>query len=410
MRELNLKDIEAISELYINAKNRDIRGYKIPKTTKPGNTFEDELKGLLSSYLTFIENKPSFQKHSDLIEDINNTIQQVQNAIQLNRQGQSNKSVECIEHIIKKYYKNPFIISEIDKSFAFRANAYIPDLPQYGSFDNKLANYPLSFYRCRKGRHTKIESMLHSPLSKTKLYSAGRFNIPDVTCLYLGVTSYSCWKEIHCPDEYSISAYRLTETGKKLKVINLVLTQAILDGIISNVYTELNDFQKELLGFFPLVLSTCYCIPDENNNDKHHPEYILSNLIMRCIKNLKIDGIAYISTKNESEFDFPQGVNLAIPIFENNINLEYGSICQNFEITLPQIVKCNKLEKKSNDKFESFINHVFGSDQNESITYKDNIIPYKATNFSKIDNCLVSQEFTKIDNNILLNETYGQPQ
>ena len=82
---------------------------------------------------------------------------------------------------------------------------------------------------------------------------------------------------------------------------------------------------------------------------KYH--YLLSQSLMRVANKCGIDGIAYLSMQGEDEFQFPQGVNLAIPATDISENRRYSEKCEGFEISKP--VKYQGQEEKN---AQSYIN------------------------------------------------------
>lgn len=85
-------------------------------------------------------------------------------------------------------------------------------------------------------------------------------------------------------------------------------------------------------------------------------EYIISQLIMKVITQFNIDGIAYLSKQGKDDFQYPHGVNLAIPTSDISRNMEYSKYCNTFQMTKPFAINgkhdCHLVEK-------SYINKNF---------------------------------------------------
>lgn len=105
-----------------------------------------------------------------------------------------------------------------------------------------------------------------------------------------------------------------------------------------------------------------------------------------------IDGIAYLSMQGEDEFQFPQGVNLAIPATDISENRRYSEKCEGFEISKP--VKYQGQEEKN---AQSYINKIYkkydewGWEEHISkldVDGKEQF--YGETIYGKFDNYLVS--------------------
>lgn len=192
--------------------------------------------------------------------------------------------------------------------------------------DINIKNYPLSFFRARLNNSClDKKDMLHIPFYNRELVSTQRFSIPGVPCLYLGTTSYVCWLEMDKPQDniFNISSFKLP---KDLKILNLAIDTNLIKNQIQLVNqssgkkkdnnTKLLNLMIELM---PLVYATSFSI--KNTNRKFKSEYIISQLIMQCLNELKIDGIAYISKKvKNSILAFPQCINLAIPMKTNKLS------------------------------------------------------------------------------------------
>lgn len=110
---------------------------------------------------------------------------------------------------------------------------------------------------------------------------------------------------------------------------------------------------------------------------------------MHCLKDLNIDGIAYMSTKSRSEFEFPLNVNLALPVFDEE---KFDKL---FKLTKPI-------------SLESFINLSSINAEEENISFINNYYKNKkdllyspkyflSSIYSKLDNYLVNQGFDNIN-------------
>lgn len=291
---------------------------------------------------------------------------------------------------------NKFIVSDIDNSYASRGASVIPEFKDGHTNYEENLQYPLTFYRCRVDKQKKLSrtEMLNIPLNKRSLCASERFSIPGIPCLYLGVTSYCCWKEVGCPSEYLLSSFRLKKKRKNLRILNLVLSQALLNGRLSSPCQDWSDLEEEILAFFPIVLATAFHV-ENYNSENYHSEYTIANLIMNCLYDLKIDGIAYFSAKNASEFDYPYGVDLAIPILGTD---NEQIIRQSFEVSDPCRIKMCELDNPhiKYDK-ESYINHIYKNDEdNGFVSLNGTRKLYKELYFSKLDNYVASTPFKNI--------------
>lgn len=102
-------------------------------------------------------------------------------------------------------------------------------------------------------------------------------------------------------NQFYVASYKLP---KKLKILNLVITEGLINGVSGGMAFDSND-KKELsysenqiiqfIEIWPLICATSYSV--ENNDRKFKSEYIISQLLMLSFKKLGIDGVAYISKK-----------------------------------------------------------------------------------------------------------------
>ncbi|AWZ48300.1 hypothetical protein C3495_05460 [Clostridiaceae bacterium 14S0207] len=100
---------------------------------------------------------------------------------------------------------------------------------------------------------------------------------------------------------------------------------------------------KIMIETFPLIAATSYSI--QNNFRSFKSEYIISQLIMQCLEELKIEGIAYQSKKCEG-YEL-LNINLAIPMINKTDNQQnlYGKICNEIRLTDP--VNFSEFEKRA---------------------------------------------------------------
>ena len=90
----------------------------------------------------------------------------------------------------------------------------------------------------------------------------------------------------------------------------MTISQALINGIyhkrIDN--SEIKEkLQIMMLKIFPLIIATSFSVSEKNREIKY--EYLISQALMKVINEI---GIAYLSMKGKDEFQYPQGVNLAL--------------------------------------------------------------------------------------------------
>ena len=168
----------------------------------------------------------------------------------------------------------------------------------------------ISFYRIRviKDRRTgiKYDEMFHIPLASRRIVKTQRYSTPGFPCLYLGMSVYGCWEEMHRPIMTDCWISRLENTQEI----------QLLDLRFPTNESFLEQFDKYIY-MLPFIISCM--IPVKNADDIYKPEYIIPQLFIEwVIKTKKCDGIIYTSCHKNNEFDFPEDKheNIAIPVKE----------------------------------------------------------------------------------------------
>ena len=376
--------------------DRALSGFALPIRLDNHNEYKPIISNILNAYVDSIGNTPSLKSVPNLLQDTQEIVKAILDAFDFAREGQTNDALKLIKSIILKYIDDAFFVSELDSSYAFRASAVIDEFKHKQRKYDKQKNYPLSFYRCRKGEIKSQQDMLHIPWSKRSQVPSGRFSIPEIPCLYLSTTSFCCYKELGDPDNMSVISLSANNEGKKIKVLNLVITQRLINGVACNPYENPTELEIKMRKFFPFVIATS---ASTENKDSHEntSEYIVSNLLIKCLKDLGIDGIAYSSTRIDDEFQFPYGVNLAIPIYQPLDNQEFGEICRGFDITNPFYFDLSGTPLKYDKSHcRSYLNTIFHEEILSTIELEGKRVQYSQSKFGKIDDMLVGKEHSPV--------------
>lgn len=400
--------------------NLNLENFIMPIKLNYDNEYYSELKQRLNNYKDYIKNLNFLSKNTiDNIEhNINLIIGSVEDYYNANIADAKNK----IFQLLDKYKSDNFIISELNKSFAFRSIALFSDLLDekkdvYINDYDEMNTYSLSFFRARIGNSAfEKKDMLHIPFCNRELVSTQRFSIPGVPCLYLGTTSYVCWLEMDKPQDsiFNVSSFI---PPLDLKILNLVIDYRLVNKQLK-VTIEINKDKKDyninllesMLEIFPLVYATSFTI--KNKERRFKSEYIVSQLIMQCLSDLNIHGIAYASKKVvDSVLAFPQCINLAIPMKINkkfkiqNESDNYADMCQNILLTNPvnfsEFIKMggnNKTHTIGNWK-PTFSYRLFGNGYfpESKIYLSGKEIYYKDTEFANFDNYIFALKHDKAD-------------
>ena len=400
--------------------NLNLENFIMPIKLNYDNEYYSELKQRLNNYKDYIKNLNFLSKNTiDNIEhNINLIIGSVEDYYNANIADAKNK----IFQLLDKYKSDNFIISELNKSFAFRSIAPFSDLLDekkdvYINDYDEMNTYSLSFFRARIGNSAfEKKDMLHIPFCNRELVSTQRFSIPGVPCLYLGTTSYVCWLEMDKPQDsiFNVSSFI---PPLDLKILNLVIDYRLVNKQLK-VTIEINEDKKDyninllesMLEIFPLVYATSFTI--KNKERRFKSEYIVSQLIMQCLSDLNIHGIAYASKKVvDSILAFPQCINLAIPMKINkkfkiqNESDNYADMCQNILLTNPvnfsEFIKMggNNKTHTIGNWTPTFSYRLFGNGYfpESKIYLSGKEIYYKDTEFANFDNYIFALKHDKAD-------------
>lgn len=349
----------------IYPRRKNLAKFDLPIHITSSDEYDKTVKDEFEKYKEETNVSMSLTNDKKFIDELESIMDGILTAISAERIGDTEDARNKIKKIITKYIYDPFFISELDCSYAFRGAAPFDVLRDPGTNYDQQAEYPLSFYRCRRNKVENVGGMLNIPISERSKCRTNRFSLPGIPCLYLSTTTFCCWKEIDTPCSFSAIGLSPNHSGKKLRVLNLAISQNLINGVESDSSAFMQDLGKKMRLLFPLVIATSIAA---DNADKcaYVSEYTISHLIMRCLKELYIDGVAYFSTKLQSNHSFPSGVNLAIPVFSESTNDGYGETCHCFDTTEPIYIDLDKPEQTSlfSEK-HSYINQVFSKEYNQ---------------------------------------------
>lgn len=332
------------------------------------------------------------------------TIEKIKRAIHAYYSGDLMAAQSYIAEIVTPLTKKKYICSSVNKNPAFkRFTAFRLD-----SKFEYFANKTVDLFRARTSKENvtwKEEDMLHIPFDKRELANSGRFSIPGLPCLYLGKSVYVCWAEMNKPTdaEFYVSLVNLEDDIKIFNLatnIHLISGYAQSDGLDWDEYdfTE-EEFLRDHLILWLLSIATSYKVKQTCRNFKSN--YIISQLLMLCLRKNNIDGVAYFSKIIPEETVYTEygqlSVNLAIMAnFEepwSKTHIGHSAICDKLNISKPinfsefkQIYcpACRSQVKSDNTDESQFHKHI---------SLGGNTIKYIYTQFGRFENhlkCLIS--------------------
>ncbi|ARV91167.1 hypothetical protein BK744_21695 [Bacillus thuringiensis serovar zhaodongensis] len=369
----------------------ELNRFKLPIVIGDDSEYLVELERMLRLFLTDIE---QFHNVNEIIYGrTQENVDKILRAINCHYDGDIPTARQLIFEVLEPYKGNPFIISSLDDSPAFRGITRLKWEVQQAQQSNQempselhpMGYQPLSFFKARTGTEGfGKRDFLHIPFDKRGIVSTQRFSIAGVPCMYFGATSYVSWLELGKPadNEFNVSSYKVPG---ETKVLNLAITQHLINGLAAFNDDWLKD-ALSLIELFPLIIATSYKVRDNNRSFKS--EYIISQLVMQCLPLLDTEGVAYISKRvDDDSFNTPICVNVAVPMKKSNG--KYSEFANNIFLTEP----VNYAEYKKILRFPASGSRIasFGSAIEQGITCLGKQIPYQHHEFCAFDNYLVSE-------------------
>ena len=371
---------------------KNIKGYlQLPIKI---NNDRDYLSELKNTYIKYTQLLKDSKIPESIICQVNKNCSQIIDAINCYYNGNVLSAQKYILEILQEYKNNQLVISDVNKSYAFRGM-----LPFYNDKQfEKEKKDELNFFKARVSDEDVIlgrKDMLHIPFDNRGIVKTQRFSIPGIPCLYLGTSSYVCWLELGKPQNsrFNVSSYKIKGD---LKVLNLVLCWGLLCGASSGIDYGFNsemdddDIIETCLFLLPLVIATSFVVLDKNRTFKS--EYIISQLIMLCLNYIDVDAVAYISKRVNTDYiGYPNAVNIAIPM-KQNTDEKLSLQCNQIELTKPinfeEFCKLHRDDRWSYNR--SYITKSF--EFNNKIILSEKRIDYGNTIFSEFDNYLIQLE------------------
>ena len=360
-------------------------GFDLPIWIENHDEYDEVITREMKRYRDKLSSKRRWQEDPSFLEEVDAVISHIQDAIHLERRGETWKAQQEIHEIIDNYCHERFFVNPMTSNFAFRGTAAFHDKDEDEMEPRQRE--ALTFFRCRTGKFQKREDLYPLPSNKLSFCSAQRYSLAGIPCLYLATTTYCCWMEIGRPEEFSASSYKPTESGKKLRILNLAFSQKQMH--------NLGKDSRAAYLLFPLVMAVSVAVKNPRADANFRPEYTISHLVMRCLREFGIDGVAYCSSRIDDVLGFPHTINLAIPVFDETKTFA------DFVITDPGTFSPQKRQCKGEGKQseKSYLNkfYIKEDDVLSYISCYGCAIHYLKTSFSEIDDSLVGKIHHSMD-------------
>lgn len=393
------EDLNKTIKFNYEKSDRNLNGF--PSITKciGDDVIEVSLQERLDTYEQYFKNKIAFNDDAQLLGEISRNIRYIKSAWQWYQKGNIKKATEQIESLLKEYVNDDFFVTELKNAYGIKQVAGYDELKKETFDYSEMEQHPITLYRGRISKETLCQrkEMLHRPYKKYEKIPRQRFTCEGMPALYLSTTSYTSWLELKKPEkDFYVSAFVPDERGKKLRILNLVIVEEMINGFyhasIDRDNIRRKELQDKMISFWPLVMATSYKYVDSREDNV---EYIMPELVMRSLKTFGIDGVAYLSKHVEHDLQLQIGVNIAIPIYEEHLDKGYGVVSRYFKMSKPELYSEKKKESYAECKEGSFIYDIYYRKEDcyqPSVNVEEGVQIYGDTVFAKFDNYIVNKE------------------
>lgn len=254
--------------------------------------FRKHVEALLKKYLYLLK-----QFDSREIDGLDDVYPKIENHCQ------------AIEKTLKLYYEGKY------------ASAYTALADSLEHLPLWEVHHKRPCYRMRvmeDGSVPTFEGMFHIPFRNRGIVKTQRYSAPGMPCLYLGLTPYTCWKEMGCPDIRKVFVSKF-QPNSFFAYLNFSLPSN--EYFSSGEQTSIKAI-KTALEYFPFVIASMVKVRDIYNPFK--PEYIIPQLALQYIlENRKLEdnpdkkniGIMYSSIHYDGKYPMLNYLNIAIPAY-----------------------------------------------------------------------------------------------
>ncbi len=385
----------------------NLNDFELPRRVGEDSEYVIDLGDCLKKY--YEDLKAKIPRRSQCLSNVKENIDLIKSCLNNYYNVKIAEAYDNIKDILIKYAggdkTSPFVVSVIDENYAFRGSAPSKLIPKiYDTKENdkvykKMREYPLCFFKARiDEKSLNAKDMLHIPLNRREIIGTQRFSIPGIPCIYLSTTSYGTWIEMKCPkpNQFQVSSIKLP---KDIRILNLCIQQHLINGKFSKNMNKTEENEAlACIEIFPLVIATSYCVNQVDR--KFKSEYIISQIVMQVCEELDIAGVAYLSTKTKDIYAYPQSVNLAIAI-PNNEYSNYWKRADEVQLTKPvrysEFLEMMEKNKEIEKKFLSYVNEIYKDDSDapfdKIISEENREVKYIETNFSAFDEYILKQKF-----------------
>ncbi|SFC06697.1 RES domain-containing protein [Flexibacter flexilis DSM 6793] len=269
------------------------QSFEIPMENNTTLEFKDFLFNKLDDYYNFIKKEEQQSIVKSCIE-LNNSQSNLSFSNIDDFNGRIKTLINGLKKVLTLYYEGKPAASYQK----FKRTLKVTKIKElFGRKYSMFSGIESPLYRTRKDENklfTKTD-LFHIGFENRHLIGTTRYSIPGFPALYLGSSTFVCWKEFN---EYSLkklwfSSFKLNKGGDYC-VLSIDRVQEILEAL--NRGSKIYVLVIRSLATFPLMIACS--VRTKHHEKPFKPEYIIPQLLTQYIaEDEYIDGIRYPSTK-----------------------------------------------------------------------------------------------------------------
>ena len=291
--------------------------FDLPVIVNEGEIISLKVKQRMKQYLEYLQSQEALKAYYPAVAEIYEAY------------------CQCMSEFFKGNMKeaNRIVVGILDYLMNNAQIQLVKPLKDCVAHPNQLEH----LYKARTGDYYGFpkEEMFHIPFDQRKNVTNHRFSMNGIPCLYLGTSTYVCWEELNRPllDHFWVSRFKVEDPN--LNVLDLSLSWQDF-GMAGENASQLE--KAYLLGW----IVQCACSVKVNERGRSfREEYVFPQLLMQNIRELKIDGIAYLSVDGQYYYKHSAYImkNFAFPALDHEDNALRLS---------PKLIKCFSLSEPIN--------------------------------------------------------------
>jgi hypothetical protein len=294
---------------------------------------------------------------------------------------------EGIKSAVRLYYEGKLL----QAAQAFHDTLDAIDIAQLTSVET----FPIgrTFYRARYSAERSLtrKELFHNPFENRGIVSTNRYSIPGLPALYLGDSTYVCWEEYNRKDFRNLYFSRFTNT-EPLKMVKIQRLPDLITQLSDNSMSEEKrmNILARYLSLFPLSIACS--IRTRSTTDVFKPEYIISQLLLQYVTDLKgkgASGIMYPSTKVDySKIEGIPAYNYVFPVRQIQSTGYCSDLARIFTLTNPTSSELETLMYFNQPASLPLNEGIEAMTGRKLIRIAEETTPYSATTFGFLERVL----------------------